>query len=92
MKGLSYSPVFEVWTTDYGISRVNSAPIKVSNLHVHIFVLLFKLKYLKVNYKKIYNNYLSFCMNIEKDTVVGLVMTPKNVHVLILIICEYYPI
>lgn len=70
---ISYSPVFEVWTTDYGISRVNSAPIKVSNLHVHIFVLLFKLKYLKVNYKKIYNNYLSFCMNIEKDTVVGLV-------------------
>ena len=29
-------------------------------------------------------------MNIEKVTVVGLVMAPKNVHVLILIICEYY--
>ena len=72
MKGLSYSPVFGVWTTDYGIPRINSAPIKVSNLHIHIAVLLFKLKSFKVNYKKKKdNNYLSFCMNIEKVTVVG---------------------
>lgn len=76
MKGLSYSPVFEVWTTDYGISRVNSAPIKVSNLHAHIFVLLFKLKYLNMELQK-YIIIIFLLHEYRKKTLQGL-DDPKN--------------
>lgn len=33
-------------------------------------MILSKLKYIKVNYRH-YNNYLTFCINREKATVVG---------------------
>lgn len=81
------APVFEVWTTDYGISNVPFAPLAYKLNY--IFTIVSKLKHIKVNYRK-YNDYLTFCTNREKDSVVGRIMAPKGVHVLIPRVCAYY--